>query len=104
MADGCPLSGSGDNAFGDRIGSIGGRPLFRQVCSEAAGPLTARLRHTGSSLRAKPDVRLGAQPGRSLGFGVIAEADIACADATIPLHTWMGPFGLRPDRPAYNHW
>jgi len=60
------------------------RPLFQRAFTEANQRLSARLRHAGSPMGAKPVVRLCAQPGRLLVFGGISKADKAGANAKQP--------------------
>lgn len=71
-----PLSGGCHTSLPDRLGSVGACPLFEHTSSEAAIPLTARLRHAGSPTRAKVVVRLCAHPSHSSGFCCSPKADI----------------------------
>ena len=76
ISGGWPLTGSTIFCPRDCVVSVEGRPVLRPTCSEAAIPLSARLRHAGLPLRAGPDIRLSAHPGRSAAFAGISEADI----------------------------
>jgi hypothetical protein len=66
----------------DWQGSIGARPPMRLAYSEAAIPLTARLRHAALALSAEPDARLGAHFGRPSAVLSSSERTSLCSRAS----------------------
>ena len=98
----CLLVEFGRKRQSDRLGSVGGRPLFPRTFSEADRQLSARLRHAGSPSAAEPDIRLRAHLGLSVPAAGISEGDIGsgrnidltCATSgpsakTIPMFAWL---------------
>lgn len=61
--------------------SIAGRSLFPRTFSEAGRRLSARLRHAGPPMRAKPAAPLCAHLGRWAAFSNVSEADMGSAAA-----------------------
>lgn len=81
------MTGSQSDVQDTRGGSVEGRPLFQRAGSEAAIPLSARLRHAGLPSRAGADVQPCAHP-RHQG------ETLTCSAADVSNRTTLRPYGL----------